>query len=153
MQLSKALLRRSPRDDIAVWAAVLTFVGCTFTIVSALLPWAQEAHFGVSLEGLGMRSGAVLLAVLAMVSAGIAVVLLRLPVRVWVLLILVTLATSELGLSIWRAVNILHAIDQMQSSGIFIGAIGTGAYGAIIGSLATLAGGILAWTKRDEAPS
>ncbi len=100
-----------------------------------------------------MQFGAVLLAVLAVASAGIAVILLRLPVGVWVLLILVILATSELGLSIWRAVNILHAIEQMQSKGIFIGAIGTGAYGAIIGSLATLAGGIVAWTKREEVPS
>jgi hypothetical protein len=136
-----------------VWAAVLTFVGCTFTIVSAFLPWAEEARFGVSLESFGMQFGAVLLAVLAVASAGIAVILLRLPVGVWVLLILVILATSELGLSIWRAVNILHAIEQMQSRGIFIGAIGTGAYGAIIGSLATLAGGIVAWTKREDVPS
>ena len=153
MQLSRALRQRAPQDELSVWAAVLTFVGCTFTIVSAFLPWAEEARFGVSLEGWGMQAGAVLLAVLAVVSAGIAVILLRLPVGVWVLLLLITLATSELGLSIWRAMNILHAIEQMQSRGVFIGAIGTGAYGAVVGSLATLGGGILAWTKRDEVPS
>jgi hypothetical protein len=152
--LNQALVRRAPRDDMAVWAGVLTLVGCTFTIVSAFLPWAEVAFFGISLAGPGMQARAILLAVLSAISAGIAVgVLFRRPALVIVVGALIVLAVAELGLAIWDAVNILQAVAQMQSRGIFIGAIGTGAYGAIIGSLATLAGGILAGSKRDEVPS
>jgi hypothetical protein len=135
---------------MAVWAGVLTLVGCTFTIVSAFLPWAERAVFGISLTGLGVQGEAILLAVLAAISAGIAVaVLFRRPVVLSVVIALVVLAFAELGLAIWNALSIVHAIGQMQSRAVLIGAIGTGAYGAVLGSLATLAGGILAWPKRD----
>ena len=143
--LNLALVQRAPRDEIAVWAGVLSLVGCAFTIVSAFLPWVEVAVSGISLAGLGVQPGAILLAVLAAISAGIAgAVLFRRPAVVGVVVALVVLAVVELGLAIWDAVNIVQAIGQMQSSGVFIGAIGTGAYGAVIGSLATLAGGILA---------
>jgi hypothetical protein len=152
--LNRALVRRAPRDDMAVWAGVLTLVGCTFTIVSAFLPWAEQAVFGISIAGLGVKAGAILLAVLAAISAGLAVgVLFRRPAVVIVVIALVVLAVAELGLAIWNAVNIVQAIEQTKSHAVFIGAIGTGAYGAVIGSLATLAGGILAGSKRDEVPS
>ena len=144
---------------MAVWAGVLTLVGCTFTIVSAFLPWAEEAAFGISLAGLRVQDAAILLAVLAVISAVIAVVVLfRRPVVVRVVIALVVLAVAELGLAIWDAVKIVQTIEQMQTRDVLIGAIGTGAYGAVLGSLATLAGGILAPTKRDlthgdEGPS
>jgi hypothetical protein len=139
---------------MAVWAGVLTLVGCAFTIVSAFLPWVEEAVFGISIAGLGVQAGAILLAVLAAISAGLAVgVLFRRPALVIIVIALVVLAVVELCLAIWDAVNIVQAIAQTQSRAVFIGAIGTGAYGAVIGSLATLAGGILAGAKRDEVPS
>lgn len=153
MQLDSALVQRAPRDEMAVWAGVLTLVGCTFTMVSAVLPWAERAVFGISLAGLEVKGGAILLAVLAAISAGIAIaVLFRRPVVLRVVIALVALAAAELCLAIWNAVSIVQAIEQTHSRAVFIGAIGTGAYGAVLGSLATLAGGILASTKPDVSP-
>jgi hypothetical protein len=155
VQLKRAPLRFAREDDSAVpadldrTAGITTLAGCSITILAAFLPWVEKAAFGVSLTTMGIQGAGILLTVLAMISAGIAiVVLLRRPATAWVAIILTVLALALLGLAIWEGVDIVRAIDQVDSHQVLISAIGTGAYLGVLGSVITLVGGILAWTTR-----
>jgi hypothetical protein len=151
MQLTRAALVQLAReDDKAVLAGVTTLVGSSSLISAAFLPWVEKAAFGVSFTTLGIQDGAILQTVLAMISAGIAAVLLQRPVAVRVAVILIVLAVAELSLAIWNAANIVHAIEVVDSHHLWISAIGTGAYLGVLGSVITCVGGILAWTKRGS---
>jgi hypothetical protein len=155
VQLKRAPLRFAREGDSAVpadldrTAGITTLAGCSTAILAAFLPSVEKAAFGVSLTTMVIQGAGILLAVLAMISAGIAsVVLLRRPATAGVAIILIVLALGQLGLAIWDGVNIVHAIDQVDSRQVLISAIGTGAYLGVLGSVITLAGGILAWTTR-----
>lgn len=124
-------------------------MGCVATILVAFLPWLEQAIFADSLAALTIHDTGRLLIVLTLVSAGIAGgVLLRQPATAALAIILIVLALAQLGLAILISVNILHAIGQADSHQVYIAAIGTGAYGGVLAAVITMAGGLLAWTKR-----
>jgi len=127
----------------------ITLAGCILTILSAFLPLMEKAAFGVSLTTAGLQYAGVALTVLAMISATLAgVVLLRRPATAALAGVLLLLAVTQLGLAIWSAVSILHSIRAISNDQVFFTAVGTGAYSGVVGSLMTLAGGVLAWTNR-----
>ena len=135
--------------DLDRTAGVITIVGCLATFLAAFLLWVEKAIFGVSLTALAIHDAGELLAVLAAISAGIAgAVLLRRLATAGLAMILIVLAVAQLGLAIWDGATILRAIGQADSHLVLISAIGTGAYLGVLGTVITLAGGILAWTKR-----
>jgi hypothetical protein len=130
-------------------AAVLTLVGSSSIVLAAFLPWLEASVFRISLTTPRIQGEIVLLVVMALVSAGIAVVwLLRRQATTALAIILSVLAAAQLGLAILNAVDVVHAFDQADSEFIFGRLIGTGVYGCILGSAATLIGGYVAWTRR-----
>jgi hypothetical protein len=159
MPLKKALLRLAPEDRSSVAAAdldrtagIVTILGCFATLLAALLPWMEKAALAVSLTTVAISDEGVLLAILALISAGIAAaVLLRRPASAALAILLIALALVQVALAIWVSVTIMHASGQAVSNQPLISAIGTGAYLGVFGSLVTLVGGTLAWTKRRRA--
>ena len=158
MHLNEAPVRFAPAVEDAVptnpnrAAAAFTLIGCSMVILGAILPWSDKVIFGVSLTTTGGVSAGILLAVPAMISAGIAgFVLLRRPATAGIAITLIGLAATQLGVGIWYGANVMHAIGgQVHSHQPLIGAIGTGAYLGVFGSLSNVAGGILAWTARQR---
>jgi hypothetical protein len=156
MHLEKAPLRFAPPVEDAVpadlnrAAAAFTLAGCTMVLLAAILPWAERAAVGFALTTAAGGSAGILLAVPAVISAGIAgAVLLRRPATAGVAIILIGLAVAQVGVGIWYGGNIMAAIDEVHSHQLLIGAIGTGAYLGVLGSVSTFAGGILAWRTRE----
>src|ERR1700674_2289015 len=97
-----------------------------------------------------MHAERVLVVVVALVSGGIAgFALLRRPATPALAIILAALAVAQLGLAVWHARNVVKELERLDSGLIFGRLIGTGAYGCILGSAVTLAGGLFAWTKRE----
>jgi hypothetical protein len=134
-------------------AGLITLVGCSCTILAAFTPWLEDLVFRVSVVEMRIPGVGIVLAVLAVISGGIAVgVLLRRPAPAGVAVILVASAIVQVGLAIWGGADVLRAIGNADSHLVPMRAIGTGAYIAVLGSLTTLAGGILAW-KRRAPPS
>jgi hypothetical protein len=132
-------------------AALVTLAGCSLTFLSTLLPWVEKAAFGISLATTGIQSARVLLAVLALISAGTAgVVLQRRRATAGVAIVLIVLAVMQLGVALWDGANIVYAIEQVSSHQVLFSAIGTGVYGTVVGSVVTVAGGILAWTRQGR---
>jgi hypothetical protein len=155
--LEKALLQFAPADqsalpaDVDRTAGVVTVVGCLATFLAALLPWLLQAFLSVSLAAAAIQRAGVVLAVLAVISAGVAAAaLFRKAATAGVAMALIALALTQLGLAIWNGAAILQAIEHAGSHQVLINAIGTGAYGGVLGSAITLAGGILAWWRRRE---
>ena len=155
--LEKALLQFAPVDERAHpaeldrTAGVVTVVGCLATFLAALLPWLLKGYLTVSQGTVTIQATGVVLAILAVISAGVAgAVLFRKAAKAWVAMTLIALALAQLGLAIWNCADIVHAIGQAGSHRVFTDAIGTGAYGGVLGAAITLAGGVLAWRKRRE---
>src|SRR4029077_18541562 len=118
-------------------------------ILAALLAPVEKAAFGVSLMTAGRQLADVALTVLALTSATLAaVVLLRRPATGALASTLLLLAVGQLGAAIWAATSVLNSIRAIGDDQVFFTAIGTGAYLGVLGSLVTLAGGVLAWTNR-----
>jgi hypothetical protein len=130
-------------------AGVVTLVGCCGTLLAIVLPWIETAGFGISSITTGGMAAEVPLAILAAGSLGIAgFVLLRRPATAKVAMVLIALATLQVGLAVWFALSIVLAIEHADSQLVLISAIGTGAYLSVLGSALTLVGGVLAWTSR-----
>jgi hypothetical protein len=130
-------------------AGLITLAGCSCTILVAFLPWLETLVFGVSVASTQIHVAGIALTALAVVSGGIAAsVLLRRPAPAGVAIILLASALVQVGLTIWGGANVLLAISNTDSHLVLIRAIGTGAYIVVLGSLTTLAGGILAWKRR-----
>ena len=129
--------------------AAVTLAGCVMTLVGAVVPWAEKATFGLSLASTQWGEARVLLAAVAAGSAGIAVAILlrRLGTSV-VALVLTGVAVAQIGAATWFGVTVVNGVRAADPNLILINAIGTGVYMAGSGSLATLAGAILAWTRR-----
>ena len=124
-------------------------MGCTGTVLAAFMP-SLESAVGISLTASGMQGELALMVGLAVVSGGVAAfALLRRPATPALAIILTALAVAQLGLAIWHAGSVMNELEQLDSRLIFGRLIGTGAYGCILGSAATLAGGVFAWTKRE----
>jgi len=135
-------------------AGVITLAGCSSTFLATFMPWLQVAAFGASAPAMGIQTAGIPLAILAIVSAGIAsVVLLRRPATARLGITLIVLAVLQLGLATWFGSNIVLAIERVDSHLVLISAIGTGAYMSVLGSAMTLAGGVLAWTGRASKVS
>jgi hypothetical protein len=155
MQPQRASVEVAPEDHSSAVAKIgrpaglITLAGCSCTILVAFLPWLENLVFGVSAAGTQVHVAGIVLTALAVISGGIAAaVLLRRPAPAGVAIILVASALAQIGLAIWGAAGVLHAISNTDSHMVLIRAIGTGAYISVLGSLTTLAGGILAWKRR-----
>ena len=143
MQPQRALVRGGRR------AGLITLTGCSCTILAALLPWLESIVFGVSVVGTQIQMAGLVLTALALISGGIAVaVLLKRPAPARVAIILLASALAQVGLALWGGANALLVISNADSHLVLIRAIGTGAYLAMLGSLTTMAGGVLAWKRR-----
>jgi hypothetical protein len=128
--------------------AAVTLAGCLMTLAAAVVPWGEEAVFGVSLAST-QGNARILLGALAAVSVGIAaVVLLRRPGTGVVALVLSGLAAGQIGAATWFGLVILDEVRQADAHLILINAIGTGIYMSAIGAVTALAGAFLAWTRR-----
>jgi hypothetical protein len=130
-------------------AGFITLVGCSATILGTSAPWLLRTVLGVSVTTSRIHDAVPALAALAVLSAGLAsFVLLRRPAPAAVAIALVALALGQLWLGIWNAVNVLQAIDLVDSRLVLDRAIGTGVYLSLLGASLTLGAGVLAWRKR-----
>ena len=130
-------------------AAIVTLVGCATTVVASILPWGEKAAFGFSLMTGRDSNERILLAVVAVASAGLAAtVILRRPTTGGVAILLLGLAVAQVGAAIWFSVSVVNELRSTHPHLIFINAIGTGVYVAGLGSLGTLFGAVLAWRRR-----
>src|SRR6476660_2664079 len=83
---------------LARTAVVMSFVGCTLTLLAFILPWGEKATFGFSLTTVQGENARILLAVLALASASVAVaVIFRRANGGGVAILLVGLATGQVG--------------------------------------------------------
>ena len=158
MQLGPAPIRLVLERDEAEPAghdrapAGVALVGCLMTLVAAVVPWGEKATFGFSLASTEWADARILLAALAAASAGIAVaILLRRPRSPVVALVLVGVAVAQIGAATWFGMTVVNELREANPHLILINAIGTGVYMAGIGALTTVAGAILAWTRRPTA--
>ena len=155
MQLDRAPVQPARDDEEGLvrhdrTAAVLTLLGCATTVVASILPWGERAAFGFSLTTIQGGTARILLAVLAVASAGLAVTtIIRRPATAGVAILLVGLAVAQVGAGIWFGVSVLNEIRSAHPYLVFASAIGTGAYMAGLGSVSTLCGAILAWRRRQ----
>ena len=155
MQPQRASVEVAPEDSSSAGAKIggaaglMTLAGCSCTILVAFLPWLENLVFGVAVVGAQIHLAGIVLTALALISGGIAAaVLLRRPAPAGVAMILLSSALVQVGLAIWGAANVMLAISDTDSHLVLIRAIGSGAYLAVLGSLTTLSGGILAWRRR-----
>lgn len=92
----------------------------------------------------------IVLPALALISGVIAfVVLLRAPATRFVSIVLLLLATVELGLAVSNLVSIREAVADLGSHQVWSKVIGTGSYASVLGAAMILAGGVSAWMKRS----
>ena len=157
MQLTSARLRLVMLDEgdvSAHTAGIITLVGCASAILGALLPWGEKVLFGISISKTEVQAAGWLLAGIAMFSVCIASVgLLRKPATTAIAIVLILLALTQLGVAIWNGINIVEVIAYSDSRQVAIRTIGTGATLGVLGSLITLAGSLIAWTRRAWWPS
>lgn len=140
-----------PPIELDRTAGVLTIVGCLATFLAAILPSIEKATLAASLITVAVADAGVLLAVLAVISGGIAgAVLLRRPVSGGLAMLLIVLAGAQLGVAIWDGETILQAIGRADSHQVLIRSIGSGAYLGVLGAGITVAGGVVAWIKRSR---
>jgi hypothetical protein len=107
----------------------------------------EKAVFSISLVRSDLEVAGVLLAALAVVTAGIAVfTLVRTPPTATIAIILMVLASAQLGVAIWHSLSILSWLQH--SPHVWADAIGTGLYLGVIGAVTSLAGAFVMWTNR-----
>jgi hypothetical protein len=124
-------------------------IGGGSAVLSAFMPLLVTAAFGIALIKVDLPGG--LLAALSSISIAIAgLVLLRRSATGAVAIILMFLAVTQLGLAIWHLADYVQAIRQVDSRLVLISVIGTGLYLGVLGSVVTLAGGVVAWTTRSS---
>ena len=155
MQVTRRPIRLVPEDghavpeDLDLTAAVLTFVGGTAAVLSAFLPWLETAGLGIAL--LKVDAPGLVLAALAVISMALAgFVLVRRSATPAVAVVLILLGAAQLGLASWHLADVVNAVRQVDSRLVLMSIIGTGLYMGVMGSMVTLAGGILAWTRRSS---
>jgi hypothetical protein len=155
MQLQRAPVKRAPMDDQRLpadpirIAATLLLLGSACQILRLLMPWVEKALFSISLVKFDLEVASAVVAALAAVAAGIAVfALLRPPPTAATAIVLVLLASAQLGLSFWHSLSILGWLQQ--SHHVWADAIGTGVYLGVIGAVISLAGAFLTWTNRAD---
>lgn len=130
-------------------AAVLTLVGSVVTLLSTILPWGEKATFGFSLTTVQGENARIVLAVLALACASVAAaVIFRRANGGGVAILLVGLATGQVGAGIWFGVTVVNEIRAAHPHLVLVNAIGTGVYMAGLGSLCALVGAILVRTKQ-----
>lgn len=96
-------------------AGFITLVGCSATILGTSAPWLLRTVLGVSVTS-RIHDAVPALAAIAVLSAGLAsFVLLRRPAPAAVAIALVALALGQLWFGIWNAVNVMQAIDLVDS--------------------------------------
>jgi hypothetical protein len=134
---------------LARTAVVMSFVGCSLTLLASILPWGEKATFGFSLTTVQGENARILLAVLAVASLiVVATVLFRRSYGAGVAILLVGLAVAQVGAGIWFGVVVVNEIRIADSNLVLISAIGTGVYMAGLGSIGTLIGAVVAWRTR-----
>lgn len=153
MQLRRAPVKRAPLDDRAVpadpvrIAVTLILLGTACQIFRLFMPWVEKAVFSISLTRSDLEVAGVLLAALAVVTAGIAVfTLVRTAPTAAVAIVLMLLASTQLGVAIWHSLSILSWLQH--SPHVWADAIGTGMYLGVIGAVTSLAGAFVMWTNR-----
>lgn len=153
MQLERAPEERTPLDDQALpadparVAATLILLGAAFQIFRLLMPWVEKAVFSISLARVDFEVASLLLTALAVVAAGFAgFTLVRPPPTAAIAIVLVLLASAQLGVAVWHSLSILSWLQH--SPHVWADAIGTGMYLCVIGALTSLAGAFLMWTNR-----
>ncbi|MGZ3471885.1 MAG: hypothetical protein ACXWO1_19815, partial [Isosphaeraceae bacterium] len=125
-------------------AGLITLAGCGAIALGSSAPWLVRVVFGISVMTSGIWGIVPGLVVLAVVSALVASgTLLRRPTSSWIALGLLVLASTQLCLAIWNAVDVLQAIARDDSRLVVGRAIGTGVYLSLAGVLLTLWGGVL----------
>jgi hypothetical protein len=155
MQLERAPVKRTPLDDQAHpadparVAAILILLGAACQILRLLMPWVEKAAFSISLAKVDFEVASVLLTALAVVAAGFAVfTLVRPPPTATIAVVLVLLASAQLGVAVWHSLSILSLLQHSRH--VWADAIGTGMYLCVIGALTSLAGAFLTWTNRAD---
>jgi hypothetical protein len=153
MQPKRAPVKRAPLDDQALsadpvrMAATLILLGSACQIFRLFMPWVEKAVFSITLARFDLQVATILLAALAAVAAVIAVfALLRPPPAAATAIVLVLLASAQLGVAVWHSLSILSWLQQ--SHHVWADAIGTGMYLGVIGAVTSLAGALLTWTNR-----
>jgi hypothetical protein len=153
MQLERAPVKRTPLDDHALpadparVAATLIMLGAACQIFRLLMPWVEKAVFSISLARFDFEVASVLLAALAVVAAALAgFTLVRPPPTTAIAIVLVVLASAQLGIAVWHSLSILSWLQH--SPHVWADAIGTGMYLCVIGAVTSLAGAFLTWTNR-----
>jgi len=156
MQVNRSSFRLGFEDDsplpadLARTAGVFTLVGCCFVALGASLPWLERTALGISLMRFEIGGAGIVLPALALISGVIAfVVLLRAPATRFVSIVLLLLATVELGLAVSNLVSIREAVADLGSHQVWSKVIGTGSYASVLGAAMILAGGVSAWMKRS----
>jgi hypothetical protein len=156
VELDRAPFQRAPILDRAPanparTAGIIILVGTSCALVRVLLPWVEQAAFGVSVTRTQFEPAELLLVALAVISAVTAgFVLVRRPAPLSVALVLVLMACVQVGLAIWSAATIMQGI-QHESGRVLANSIGTGVYLGLLGSGITLAGSIGAWLKKKPS--
>jgi hypothetical protein len=155
MQLRRAPVERAPLDaqrlpaDPVRIAATLILLGSACQIFRLSMPWLEKAVFSITLVRYDLEVAAILLAALAAVASVVAVfALLRPPPTAATAIVLVLLASAQLGVSVWHSLSILSWLQQ--SHHVWADAIGTGMYLGVIGAVTSLAGAFLMWTNRAD---
>lgn len=127
----------------------MTLVGGAMLLSASILPWGEKATFGFSLATAQGENARILLGALAVASASVgATVLFWRTYRAGVAIVLIGLAAVQVGASLWFGVTVVSEIRDVHPHLVLITAIGTGVYIAGLGSLCTLIGAVLAWTRR-----
>jgi hypothetical protein len=153
MQLQRAPVKRAPLDDQHLsadpvrTAATLILLGSACQIFRLFMPWVERALFSITLVRFDLEVAAIILAALATVAAVIAVfALLRPPPTAATAIVMVVLASAQLGVAVWHSLSILSWLQH--SPHVWADAIGTGMYLGVIGAVTSLAGAFLMWTNR-----
>jgi hypothetical protein len=153
MRLERAPVKRTPLDDQRLspdpvrMAATLILVGWACQIFRLFMPSVEKALFSITLARSDLETAALLLAFLGAVSAVIAVfALLRPPPAGVTAIVLVLLASSQLGVAAWHSLSILSWLQH--SPHVWADAVGAGMYIGLIGAVISLAGAFLMWTNR-----
>lgn len=157
MQLNRAPIRLAHDDDaqpaeVDRTAGAITLAGCALTLVAMVMAWGEKAMLGLSLATVEREEARIVLAALAIISAGVAIgVLLRRPATVRVGMLLIVLAAAQVGAAIWFGVTTVNEIRGAHPHLVLITAIGTGVYVAGFGSVGTMIGAFVAWPRRRVA--
>ncbi len=152
MELDRARAR-APIDDIPVpahpaqIAAALVLLGSACQLLRMFMPWVEKTIFAISLAKFDLQLATILLAILAVVAAGLALfVLLQPPPTSAIAIALILLALAQLEVAVWHGLGIVTQLGP--SPHVWADAIGTGIYLGVIGAAISLWGGILAWRAR-----